>query len=107
MPVLRKIGLFWHTILLLFLLFPAVGIPPALHAQLSTEDHLADPGFWPTQAAPSRQDFLGPSGCQPCHADKVASQGSNPMGRTLIHADQNKVFAAHPRLAFTVAQYHY
>jgi Cytochrome c554 and c-prime len=107
MPVLRKIAPFWRTILLLLVLFPAVGAPPVLHAQLSTEDHLADPGFWPTQTATSRQDFVGPAGCQSCHAAKVASQSANPMGRNLVHAGDNKIFAVHPRLTFTVAQYHY
>jgi nitrate/TMAO reductase-like tetraheme cytochrome c subunit len=84
-----------------------MGTPRKLHAQLSTEDHLADPGFWPTQTASSRQEFIGPAGCQSCHAEKVASQSANPMGRTLVLAADSKALAAHPRLTFTVAQYRY
>jgi hypothetical protein len=45
----------------------------ALFGQLSTEDHLADPGFWPTQAAASRKEFTGPQACASCHASKFAS----------------------------------
>lgn len=94
---------------ILFLLLVFMGAPLKLHAQLSTEDHLADPGFWPTQSAASRQDFVGPSGCQACHAEKVASQSANAMGRNLVHANEHddKVLAAHQHLTFTVAQYHY
>ena len=83
------------------------GTQLALRAQLSTEDHLADPGFWPTQTATARQDFVGPSGCEACHAEKARSQSATSMGRTLIHVVNNPVFAAHPHLTFSVAQYHY
>ena len=92
---------------ILFLLLLSSGTPLKLHAQLSTEDHLADPGFWPTQTAASRDRFLGPSGCQSCHAQKVASQSANPMGSTLLHAADSRALAAHPHLTFIVSQYHY
>jgi Cytochrome c554 and c-prime len=92
---------------LLFLLLLSLGTPPKLHAQLSTEDHLADPGFWPTQTAQSREAFLGPSGCQSCHAQKVASQSANPMGSNLMHPGGSKTLSANPHLTFIVSQYHY
>ena len=76
-------------------------------AQLSTEDHLADPGFWPTQTAAARSDFTGPSGCQSCHAGKFVSQSATPMARTLVHAGDSAALAAHPELRFAVSQYHY
>lgn len=78
-------------------------------AQLSTADHLADPGFWPTQEAASREGFIGPSGCRTCHAEKVATQGATPMGQTLMRANptDDPIFAPHRRLTFTVSQYHY
>jgi hypothetical protein len=110
MPVFGKsgsprFGILWFGILFLLLTF--TGAPTELAAQLSTADHLADPGFWPTQSAAARQDFVGPSACQACHATKVASQGATPMGSNLVHAVNSKALAAHPRLSFTVAQYHY
>ena len=42
---------------------PAVGYICS-PGQLSTEDHLADRGFWPTQPATSRKDFAGPGVCE-------------------------------------------
>ena len=92
---------------ILVLLALAAGVPQSLQAQLSTGDHLADPGFWPTQTAASRQSFVGPSGCQSCHVQKVTSQTANPMGSTLLHAADSKVLAAHPHVTFIVSTYHY
>jgi hypothetical protein len=90
-------------ILLLIVLF----LPPGLAAQLSTEDHLADPGFWPTSTASSRQDFIGPAGCQGCHAAEVASQATNAMARNLVHAGDSTALLSHPRLTFKVGDYRY
>jgi hypothetical protein len=42
--------------LLVFFFFPL-----SLWAQLSTNDHLAEPGFWPTQNSQSRAAFVGPA----------------------------------------------
>ena len=49
MPVFGKsgsprFGILWFGILFLLLTF--TGAPTELAAQLSTADHLADPGFW-------------------------------------------------------------
>jgi hypothetical protein len=90
-------------LLLLFLTL----IPPCSFAQLSTVDHLAEPGFWPTQAGVSRKDYVGPNACVSCHASKVASQAKTPMARTVSYADDTEVLHAHPDLAFTVGAYRY
>ena len=49
-------------------------------------DHLAEPGFWPTQSQPSREDFVGPEACARCHAAKTATQTETPMARNLMPA---------------------
>jgi hypothetical protein len=60
---------------LLFLLLSAI---PCC-AQLSTSDHLADPGFWPTQNGTSRDEYAGSKIRASCHAGKVASQKTTAM----------------------------
>src|ERR1700675_820302 len=63
----------------LFLGFSAAGLfllfwplhSPVLRAQLSPPDHLAEPGFWPTQTATSRRDYVGSAACASCHAAVV------------------------------------
>jgi len=93
-----------HSALFVLLLSLAA---PWLQAQLSTEDHLAEPGFWPTQPGVSRQDYVGPAACQSCHAAKVASQAETPMARAVSHADDAKVLHTHPDLTFSIGVYRY
>lgn len=54
----------------------------AAFGQLSTCDHLADPGFWPTQDPGTRKNYVGPATCAKCHASVAATQATTPMART-------------------------
>jgi hypothetical protein len=90
----------------LWLIALAVAVPCA-RAQLSTEDHLADPGFWPTQAGVSRSDYSGPEACRECHAEKFADQSKTDMRRTAFNVDTAEALRTHPKLQFAVGPYHY
>ena len=85
---------------LLALLVPA-------QAQLSTDDHLADPGFWPTQAGASRSEYVGSSQCADCHSAKATSQHTTPMANTAILAEDSSILRTHPLMKFDVGAYHY
>lgn len=76
-------------------------------AQLSTDDHLQDPGFWPTQAGVSRSDYTGPEACRECHAEKFADQLKTPMRAAAFAASASDALHAHPKLTFDVGPYHY
>jgi hypothetical protein len=82
-------------------------LAPTLRAQLSTEDHLQDPGFWPTRPADSRSEYTGPEACRQCHADKFASQARTAMRRTMLKADDSEALHQHPKLTFQVGPYRY
>ena len=92
-----------------FLTLTSLFLPSAacLFAQLSTNDHLAEPGFWPTQSAVSRNDFVGSSGCAPCHAKIVNAQKLTPMGSTAMYARDSAILHSHPQMNFTFAPYRY
>src|SRR5215469_11437985 len=75
--------------------------------QLSTEDHLADRGFWPTQPAVSRKDFAGPEACASCHANKFASAQLTPMANGAMAAATADVLKSHPHLYFAANRYQY
>jgi hypothetical protein len=75
--------------------------------QLSTADHLAEPGFWPTQNEPSRAEFTGPEACARCHALKTASQEQTPMARNLMPAAAAEILHSQPALAFSVGNFKY
>jgi hypothetical protein len=75
--------------------------------QLSTEDHLAEPGFWPTQDNPSRDNFTGPDACARCHGVKVAVQKATPMAGAAMSASLSEILHAHPLMAFGPGKYKY
>jgi hypothetical protein len=90
---------------LFLILWPLLS--PLLHAQLSTTDHLAEPGFWPTQNGTSRRDYVSASACASCHAAIVASQKATPMAGTALRADDAGILRSHPQMNFAVGKYHY
>jgi hypothetical protein len=89
---------------LLLILVPAVAW---VRAQLSTEDHMSDPGFWPTEPAAARSDFAGPEACRQCHEAKFDTQMRTDMGRAIFPASQSAALHSHSHLTFDVGKYHY
>jgi hypothetical protein len=98
----------WRGLCLLGLLLELCSHTPRALGQLSTEDHLAEPGFWPTKDQDSREAFLGTEACARCHGAKVSSQKETPMARNLMPAATADILHSHPALSFTAGnvQYH-
>ena len=90
------------------ILFLAVSLyAPFALAQLSTEDHLAEPGFWPTQDTSSPNSFVGTDTCARCHGVKVASQKKTPMARAAMSVSLSEILNAHPLMIFDPGKYKY
>jgi Cytochrome c554 and c-prime len=81
--------------------------PSLLRAQLSTQDHIADPGFWPTKPGYPRADYLGSEACASCHSMIYSSQINTSMANTAIRASSSKVLLSHSNLHFTAGPFHY
>jgi Cytochrome c554 and c-prime len=91
-----------------FCLLLAVNLcAPAALGQLSTEDHLAEPGFWPTQDSASRDNFTGSEACARCHAAKAAAQKETPMARAAMSASLSDILHAHPLMVFGPGKFQY
>jgi Cytochrome c554 and c-prime len=102
-PVRRTI----YRRLVLVALAPVLSMHPGTAAgQLSTQDHLAEPGFWPTQDQPSRAGFAGPESCARCHVSK-ASQAETPMAQNMTPAASADILHAHPALTFSANKFEY
>jgi hypothetical protein len=91
---------------------PGFLLAVSLHAltasgQLSTADHLAEPGFWPTQDNPSRSDFAGSDTCARCHRSKAATQKETPMARAAMSTSLSDILHAHPLMVFGAGKYQY
>jgi Cytochrome c554 and c-prime len=90
---------------LLALFCSQVSLP--IFAQLSTADHLAEPGFWPTQDGTSRSEYAGSATCASCHPAQMASQKNVQMAQTAMRADRSEILHSHPEMNFTIGRYHY
>jgi Cytochrome c554 and c-prime len=90
------------SLLLLFL-----AAPVAVRAQLSTPDHLSDPGFWPTKSDLPRSDYAGSAACESCHRTIFEAQTKTSMANTAQYAEASAILRAHPGLAFATGPYHY
>jgi hypothetical protein len=81
--------------------------PFAVRAQLSTDDHLAEPGWWPRQTSRSQDDYVGSPACAKCHKTKAAEQKNTPMARTLMRAEDAGTLQSHSQLVFRNDKYVY
>jgi hypothetical protein len=90
---------------ILFLAMPSANF--LVRAQLSTDDHLAEPGWWPRRTPASLNEFVGSAACARCHAKKAASQEITPMAGTLIRAADADVLHTHAELSFRNGKYIY
>ena len=79
----------------------------AAQAQLSTDDHLAEPGFWPRQSAAARDEFAGAKACAGCHAGIAASHKAIPMANAAFLASESPILHEHPKLNFAFSHYKY
>ena len=77
------------------------------HAQLATDDHLQDPGFWPTKDQLSLSVFAGTASCARCHAEIVRTAATTPMAMTAMPATASGALHTHPDLKFVVDKYKY
>jgi hypothetical protein len=77
------------------------------HAQLTTEDHLNQPGFWPRKSASSAADFTGAGPCASCHSSIATSQSATPMAATAMLAKDSADLRSHSPLLFSSGSYRY
>lgn len=82
-------------------------VPVPCLGQLSTDDHLAEPGWWPRRKPADLKEFAGNAACAKCHSGIAASQKTTAMARTLMRAADAAVFHSHSDLAFRNGKYLY
>jgi hypothetical protein len=84
-----------------------LSIPGLAHAQLSTAEHLAKPGYWPTKVNRSPEELVGSSVCRKCHTQIAKVQETTSMARTLASASASEPLRSHPSLNFRSGRYAY
>jgi hypothetical protein len=78
-----------------------------VHAQLTTEDRLNQPGFWPRKGVSSAAEFAGADACASCHSSIAASQRATPMAATAMLAKDSADLRSHSPLLFSLGSYRY
>jgi hypothetical protein len=91
----------------LFVLVSGIVLCPVSRAQLSTADHLSDPGFWPTKPGFPRSEYVGPEACASCHKAIYSTQNNTSMALTASRGPSSKILASHARLKFATGTYRY
>lgn len=86
--------------------FLAIDTVPG-RAQLSTDDHLAEPGWWPRRKPADLKEFAGNTACARCHSRITTSQETTPMARTLMRAPDADVLRSHSDMSFRNGKYLY
>ena len=69
-------------------------------AQLSTDDHLAEPGFWPTKRWKSGNEYAGEAACAQCHRTIAATQAETSMRLTAAAAEHSEAAVTEKQLKF-------
>jgi hypothetical protein len=78
-----------------------------VHAQLTTEDRLNQPGFWPRKGVSSAAEFAGADACASCHSSIATSQRATPMAATAMLAKDSADLRSHSPLLFSLGSYRY
>jgi cytochrome c554/c'-like protein len=78
-----------------------------VHAQLTTEDRLNQPGFWPRKSVSSAAEFAGADACASCHSAIATSQRVTPMAATAMLAKDSSELRSHSPLLFSLGSFRY
>ena len=98
---------FSGAVALILLCIPTAFAPVLLRAQLSTYDHLTEPGWWPRREPLSLKEFRGNAACAKCHARITSLQENTPMARTLMPAASAGVLYSRNDRSFHNGKYLY
>jgi hypothetical protein len=74
---------------------------------MATDERLEAPGWWPTKASGSRQDFAGTQECARCHARKAAFQLSTAMAQAATPASSSGILREFDHLTLQLGPYSY
>jgi hypothetical protein len=103
--------MFCRIAVLLALATLALGAPGETPAtskqQVSTQERLQQPGWWPRKATPARSDYAGPAACAECHSDVAQTQRVSAMARTSTVAGKSFALNSSDQKKFDIGSFHY
>src|SRR5215470_8773950 len=56
--------------------------PRTADRQMTSEEHIAKPGWWPRKGDPTRNDYVGSATCAECHSTLFKGQQQHAMAHS-------------------------
>jgi hypothetical protein len=81
-------------------------VPATMLDQMSTDDHLKQPGWWPRKGDASRNDYVGVAACAECHQTQAVGQDQHSMAHTSMLASQSSILK-NSEVQFRLGRYSY
>ncbi|PYV92851.1 MAG: hypothetical protein DMG90_03550 [Acidobacteria bacterium] len=81
--------------------------PASMAESLSTQEHVKQPGWWPTKGTPARGEYAGNAACAQCHAALVQSQQQHSMARAAMPGRDSEFLKNHVGAPFNVGANRY
>ncbi len=104
-------GSVWNGLAGLVILLPSplIGLlpVPAARAQMTTEDRVELPGWWPTQGRYKRTDYVGPDVCATCHSAEAEVHKMTPMAQSEGPSEGSNILRQHNLLTVKLGDYTY
>lgn len=79
-----RIVLLCFVTVLILCAAPKAQVPDTMLDQMSTADHLKQPGWWPRKGDAARDEFVGAQVCAECHKVYAAGQQQHSMAHTAM-----------------------
>jgi len=86
---------------------PSRNLSNSVPISLTTSDRLEDATWWPTKGTAARNEYMGTSECEMCHADKAASQVQTEMAKASTRSMDLSRLDGQPRVTFHQGRYDY
>lgn len=99
----------WQSLVVFVVLFVSelalAQVPATIADQLTSDEHLAKPGWWPRKGDAARADYVGVKVCAECHAAVAEGQRQHAMAHTSMPVSESDYIK--PAGKFDLGPYHY
>jgi hypothetical protein len=88
---------FWLAVIFISLSsYLSAQVPATIADQLSSNEHLAKPGWWPRKGDAPRTDYVGAQVCAQCHSTLASGQQQHAMAHTAMPAVDSQALSQKP-----------
>jgi hypothetical protein len=86
-------------------LLASAQVPATIADQLTSDEHLAKPGWWPRKGDAARKEYVGVEVCAECHSAIAQGQQQHAMAHTSMPASQSE--GLKQPVGFDIGPFHY